>query len=59
VPPGRYAPELAVFAQVAKKGAFYLPEIGYHWIQRPGGLHTKPQSHHALVASATWAYRNT
>jgi hypothetical protein len=58
LPRGDFLPEPMVYFEMAKKGAVWLDEIGYHWHRGAGGLHTHQGATAAQVASRTWCHAN-
>lgn len=55
LPRGHYAPEFLLAWEVAKRGAAYIPAVGYHWHRKPGGMHDWPCTSRSWVRSVLWA----
>jgi len=56
--PGPYWPEFLLYHALALHSSAYMPEVGYLWNKRPGGLH---DNHHTLmgqVLAVRWARDN-
>ena len=58
LPRGHYAPEFMLAWQVAKKGAVYVPRIGYRWNKRPGGMHSWPSTCCSWSRAMIWCKEN-
>lgn len=51
---GSWGFEPMLFAEVAREGAQWFDEIGYHWHQREGGLSRHPSVAYAMIRSGQW-----
>lgn len=58
LPRGDFMPEPMVYFEMAKKGAVWIDEIGYHWHRSAGGLHTHQGATAAQVAAVRWCHAN-
>jgi len=58
LPRGHYWPEMMLFWELAKGGARYVPEIGYHWNKRATGLHQQWFTALGQAQSRFWCLRN-
>jgi hypothetical protein len=59
MPEGNHCPEYIMAWQMAKKGAAYVPRIGYIWNKHPSaGLHRHPAIIRASIKSIHWAAAN-
>lgn len=58
LPLGHYAPEVMLSWQVARRGAVHVPEIGYNWNRRPGGMHSWPCTSLSQARALLWAKAN-
>lgn len=58
LPRGDFMPEPMMYFQMAKEGAVWVDEIGYHWYRGAGGLHQHKGATAAQVASARWCNAN-
>lgn len=59
LPLGEFMPEPLVYFQMAKEGAVWVDEIGYHWHRGAGGMHRWRGALSAQVASRRWCYLNS
>lgn len=58
IPRGDYAIENLLYFQMAKEGASWIDEVGYHWNRVPTGLSHRPDFCRSLVTSTLWAQSN-
>lgn len=58
LPEGHRMPEILLYFQMAKEGAVWVDEIGYHWHRTAGGMSRWPGVLAAQVASLTWCQQN-
>lgn len=58
IPRGCYAVEPLLYFEVAKGGASWLDEVGYHWRRKPNGLSWHPTLTRGLVRALLWAKDN-
>lgn len=58
LPRGDFMPEPLLYFQMAKDGAVWLDEVGYHWHRKSTGLHRHPAALAAQVASMRWCHAN-
>jgi len=58
LPRGHFAPEYLLAWEVAKRGAAYVPEVGYIWNRRPGGMHSWPATSLSWMRALLWAKDN-
>lgn len=58
LPRGDFLPEPMVYFEMAKKGAVWVDEIGYHWHRGAGGLHRSKGAAAAQMASVVWCNKN-
>jgi hypothetical protein len=57
LPRGHYAPEFMLAWQVARRGATYVPRVGYHW-NRGNGMHAWPCTSLSWMRSMLWCKEN-
>lgn len=58
LPRGHYCPEIMLAWQVAKRGAAYVPRIGYVWNKRPSGMHNWPSTSLSQMRALLWCKAN-
>lgn len=58
LPRGHYCPEFMLSWEVAKRGAAYIPRIGYRWNRRATGMHTWPCTSLSQTRALLWAKEN-
>lgn len=51
LPRGGYWPEFLLYWELARRGAAYVPRVGYVWNRGPGGLHSLPSTSIAQARS--------
>lgn len=58
LPRGHYAPEFMLAWQVAKRGAAYVPRVGYHWHRAAGGMNAWPCTSLSWMRALLWCKAN-
>lgn len=58
LPRGHYCPEFLLAWEVARDGAAYVPEVGYHWNKSPTGMHRWPCTTLSQMRAVLWAKGN-
>lgn len=58
LPRGQYAPEVMLAWAIARRGAAYVPRVGYCWNRAPRGMHNWPCTSISVVRAALWCKAN-
>jgi hypothetical protein len=58
LPRGEFMPEPMLYFQMAKEGAAWVDEVGYHWHRGAGGMSFWPSALAAQAASSRWCASN-
>ncbi len=59
IPCGHYWPEMLLSWVVARKGAAYVPRVGYIWNKKEGaGMHSWPATQCGVMRSLLWCKEN-
>ncbi|MNU19723.1 hypothetical protein D3C71_79560 [compost metagenome] len=54
IPRGTFAVEPLLYSQIAKEGATWLDEVGYHWQRKSTGLSYHPTLTRGIVRAMLW-----